>query len=163
MSDILSKITTKWVPNFTPGRKEPPQLIVIHITEGLRDSVYQTFMTEQKSTHFLVNKDGTIWQFVRSKDTAWGNGIVDQPTSSIVLDKKGNPNDYSVSIEHEGFATTDINDLQYAATVDLVKYLADFWKIPLDRTHIIRHEEITGYKSCPGKISVEKIIRLARK
>lgn len=156
-------IDFKEVPNYTKGRKENPVLIVIHITEGLRNSVYQTFMTEPKSTHFLVNKDGTIWQFVRSSDTAWGNGVVDQPTSELVLTKKGNPNDYSISIEHEGFSTSDINDAQYAASVRLVKYLSARWNIPLDRTHIIRHEEITGYKSCPGKVSVEKIIRLARK
>jgi N-acetyl-anhydromuramyl-L-alanine amidase AmpD len=160
---ILDKITLKLVPNYTPGRTEKPTLIVIHITEGLRDSVYQTFLTEPKSTHFMVNKDGSIWQFVRSKDTAWGNGVVDQPTSSIVLEKKGNPNNYSVSIEHEGYSTTDITPEQYDSSYKLVKYLADYWKIPLDRTHIIRHEEITGYKTCPGRISVEKIIRLARK
>ncbi len=161
--NILEKITFKQVPNFTTGRKEPPQLIVIHITEGLKDSVYQTFMTEQKSTHFIVNKDGTIWQFVKSSDTAWGNGIMDKVTSEIVLQKAGNPNDYSISIEHEGFSTEDINPAQYETSSQLVKYLSDKWKIPLDRTHIIRHEEITGYKTCPGRVSVEKIIQLARK
>lgn len=161
---ILDKITMKPVPNFTKGRaKGVPTLIVIHITEGLRDGVYQTFLNEQKSTHLMVNKDGSIWQFVRTEDTAWGNGVVDRPVSSIVLERGGNPNDYSISIEHEGFSTTDLTQEQYQTSAELVKYLSDKWKIPLDRTHIIRHEEITGYKSCPGKVSVEKIIRLARK
>jgi hypothetical protein len=43
-----------------------------------------------------------------------------------------------------------------------VKYLHDKWNIPLDSTHIIRHREINGGKTCPGVVNVERIIRQAR-
>lgn len=141
-------------------------MIVIHIAEGLRDSVTVTFKDPavQKSAHFLVCQNGDVLQYVSTKDTAFGNGIVVNPVSEKVLGAlPQNPNEYTVSIEHEGFATTDISETMYSTTVNLVKYLHDRWAIPLDRTHIIRHNEIEASKTCPGRISVEKIIQLARK
>lgn len=157
-------IEFKQVPNYGKGRPRNPDMIVIHIAEGLKDSVYQTFMTEPKSSHFLVNKDGTIWQFVSTKDTAWCNGIVVVPISEIVLTRlPANPNGYTLSIENEGFGSADITPAQYTSNAALVKFLSQKWGVPLDRSHVIRHEEIEASKTCPGRISVEKIIQLARK
>ena len=157
-------IVFKQVPNYEKGRGgHVPDMIVIHIADGTRDSVYNTFMTTQKSSHFLVNQDGSIWQFVGSGDTAWGNGIVVNPVSELVLARVGvNPNSYSISIEHEGFGTADINAVQYSTTIQLVSYLCKKWNIPVDRTHIIRHQEIEAVKTCPGLVSVEKIIEQVR-
>jgi hypothetical protein len=51
---------------------------------------------------------------------------------------------------------------QYTTTAKLLKYLHDEWNIPLDSTHIIRHREINGGKTCPGVVNVEQLIRQAR-
>lgn len=157
-------IEFKRVPNFTPGRHRLPDMIVIHIAEGMRDSVYQTFLNEEKSSHFLVNKDGSIWQFVSTKDTAWCNGIVVNPIAGMVLARlPENPNDYTISIENEGFSTGSPTAAQIKTNIALVKFLCQKWQIPIDRTHIIRHEEIEASKTCPGRISVETIIQQSRK
>ena len=98
--------------------------------------------TYQKSSHFLVNKDGSIKQFVGTANVAFGKGIVDRPTSELLIARAGiNPNQWTVSIEHEGFLTDDFTEAQYATTTKLVKYLHDKWNIPLDSTHVIRHRE----------------------
>ncbi len=151
--------------NFRKGRSSNPDMIVIHIGEGSKSSIINTFTdaTVQKSSHFLVNQDGSITQFVNTGDTAYGNGIVGNPISELVLQRlPNNPNDYTISIEHEGFSTQDINEAQYKATIALIKFLHIKWNIPLDSTHIIRHREIEAQKTCPGLINVEKIIQQAR-
>lgn len=152
--------------NFKKGRTRNPDAIVIHIAEGMKASVVATFKDPivQKSSHFLVNRDGSITQFVGTADTAYGNGIVDNPISELVLARVGtNPNDWTISIEHEGFSTADITPAQYATTEKLVKFLSSKWDIPLDSTHVFRHREIYAGKTCPGMINVETIIQQARK
>lgn len=160
-------IETITVPtnNYTKGRFMNPDLIVIHIAEGSKQAVINTFQNPavEKSSHLLINKDGSVTQFVSTADTAYGNGIVVNPISEIVLSRPGkNPNGYSISIEHEGFADTDITTKQYAKTIKVLKFLHDKWNIPLDSTHIIRHREIEASKPCPGLINVEYLIQQAR-
>lgn len=151
--------------NYSVGRSQSPDCIVIHIAEASKQGVINAFKDPayQKSSHFLVNKDGTITQFVGTANVAFGNGIVDHPVSELLLQRPGiNPNQWTISIEHEGFAAEDFTEAQYATTTKLVKYLHDKWNIPLDSTHVIRHREINGGKTCPGVVNVERIIRQAR-
>lgn len=152
--------------NFRAGRSgKVPDCIVIHVVEGSKSSCIQTFKDPktQKSTHFLVGKDGSVVQFVSTKDTAFGNGIVDNPISGLLLSRPGvNPNLWTISIEHEGKANDGLTVAQEASSIKLVKFLAKKWAIPLDRTHVIRHTEIYAGKVCPGAINVEKILQKAR-
>lgn len=142
-----------------------PDAIAIHIADGSKASVISTFKdpSVQKSSHFLVNKDGSITQFVSTSKAAYCTGNVDNPINSLYLARPTkNPNDWSIAIEHEGFGTEDITSAQYATTALICKYLHDKWNIPLDRTHIFGHREIFSKKECPGKINVEKIVQMAR-
>lgn len=151
--------------NYRKGRSQNPDLIVIHIAEGSKQSVVWTFKepSSQKSSHLLVCRDGSVIQFVSTSDTAFGNGIVVNPISELVLSRDGqNPNDYSISIEHEGFSYVDLTPAQYVTTAKVVKFLHDKWDIPLDSTHVIRHREIESTKSCPGMANVEYILQQAR-
>ncbi len=151
--------------NYVKGRPRVPDMIVIHISEGSRESCINQFKNpaSQVSSHFLVDLKGNVVQFVSTADTAYANGVIQNPVSELVLMRGlANPNGYSISIEHEGFSTTDITPAQYATTVKMIKFLHEKWGIPLDSTHVVRHREITASKSCPGLINVEKIIQQAR-
>ncbi len=164
---ISFPIDFKQSPNYTKGRNGTvPDVIVIHIAEGNKAAVDSTFLnssSDPKSAHFLVCKDGIIQQFVSTIDTAYGNGVVDNPISEIVLNRPGiNPNSYTISIEHEGFSIADITELQYNNTIQLVRFLCKKWDIPMDRTHIIGHREIRASKLCPGLINIDKIIQKIR-
>ena len=148
--------------HFYSGRfGEKPQLVVIHIAQGTREQVSATFRNEEKSSHYLVNTDGSIWQFVKEEDTSWAQGKVLNPKSEIVKAYKKNPNPICISVEHEG--TDNINEVQYVASAELIKDICSRWGIPLDRTHIIGHREIRNDKSCPAGISIERLIELAQK
>ncbi len=70
---------------------------------------------------------------VPTKDVAWhaGNWTL---------------NEHSIGIEHEGIAAeggTWYTEQMYRASADLVKYLAAKYHIPLDREHILGHEDIS--------------------
>src|SRR3990167_10626104 len=155
----------KPVPNYTKGRSgQRPEIICLHIGDGTKEQIYSEFLNAEKSSHYCVNKDGSVWQFVLDENTAWTNGDVKNPTSELVIKfLKENPsvnlNKVTLSIEHEGYGNTDINAIQYNTTIQLVKELCQKWNIPINRKYIIGHREINSVtKTCPGLISIPRII-----
>jgi hypothetical protein len=86
------------------------------------------------SWHYTIRSaDGHVAQHVRTKDVAWqaGNWYV---------------NATSVGIEHEGFAAKGswYTEAMYRSSAKLVRYLAGRFGIPLDRAHIIGHDNVPG-------------------
>jgi hypothetical protein len=71
---------------------------------------------------------------VRNKDVAWtaGNWYV---------------NMHSINIEHEGIAIEGAawyGEQLYQSSARLVRYLADTYGVPLDRAHILGHDDLPG-------------------
>ncbi|MEU1129028.1 N-acetylmuramoyl-L-alanine amidase [Streptomyces sp. NPDC005900] len=110
--------------------------IVIHDTEGRWEGVLNmvqdpTYVSWQ---YTLRSTDGHIAQHVKAKDVAWhaGNWYV---------------NAKSIGLEHEGFLTapdTWYTEAMYRTSARLVKYLAKKYGIPLDRQHILGHDNVQG-------------------
>ncbi|MEP6799411.1 MAG: peptidoglycan recognition family protein, partial [Lapillicoccus sp.] len=110
--------------------------IVIHDTEA---SYATTLALVQDPTyvswHYTVRSaDGHIAQHVPTKDVAWhaGNWYV---------------NTHSIGIEHEGFApqgATWFTEAMYRKSAKLVGYLTTKYNIPVDRAHIIGHDQVPG-------------------
>ena len=159
------EIIKKLVSKFTKGRNgKKPFLVVIHIAVGTKEQVYSTFKYEEKSSHYLVNRDGSVWQFVDEKDTAWTQGIVNKPSSEMVVrylsaNPNANINEICISIEHEGYSL--INDIQYQTSAKLIRDICERNNIPIDNKHIIGHRQIAAYKRCPDLIDIERLIHLA--
>jgi N-acetyl-anhydromuramyl-L-alanine amidase AmpD len=113
------------------------QYIVIHDTEGSYDSAISGFQdpTQYTSAHYVIrSSDGAITQMVPTRDVAWHAGNWQYNMNSI-------------GIEHEGFAAeggTWYTESMYQSSAKLVRYLAAKYNIPLDRQHIIGHEEVPG-------------------
>lgn len=110
--------------------------IIIHDTEGSWDTTLKlvqdpTYVSWQ---YTLRSSDGHIAQHVPLKDVAWhaGNWYV---------------NAKSVGLEHEGFlASPDAwyTEAMYRTSARLVRYLAQRYDIPLDRQHILGHDNVPG-------------------
>lgn len=151
--------------NFRSRNGELPIAVAIHIAEGTKASVVATFRdpSVEKSSHFLVCRDGSVVQFVATKDASFCTGNIDNPINELVLNKPTNPNGWTISIEHEGVSTQDISSAQYQTTAVIVKYCHDKWGVPMDRTHVFGHREAYSLKTCPGLINVDKIVQMARK
>ncbi|MER7988608.1 N-acetylmuramoyl-L-alanine amidase [Streptomyces noursei] len=110
--------------------------IVIHDTEGSWDTTLRLIKDPKYvSWHYTIRSaDGLIAQHVRTQDVAWhaGNWYV---------------NAHSIGIEHEGFlAAPDAwyTEAMYRASARLVKYLAEKYDIPLDRQHVLGHDNVPG-------------------
>lgn len=110
--------------------------IVIHDTEGSWDT---TLKLVQDPTylawHYTIRSaDGHVDQHVQTKDVGWhaGNWYV---------------NAKSIGIEHEGFLAqpgTWYTESMYRSSARLVAYLAQKYRIPLDRQHILGHDTVPG-------------------
>ncbi|WP_116041363.1 N-acetylmuramoyl-L-alanine amidase [Amycolatopsis palatopharyngis] len=109
--------------------------IIIHDTEGYWDTVLDLVQDPTYvSWHYsLRSADGHIAQHIKTKDVGWhaGNWYV---------------NAKSIGLEHEGFAAkgTWYTEAMYRTSAKLVRYLADRYDIPLDRGHILGHDNIPG-------------------
>jgi len=109
--------------------------IVIHDTEVDYHTTIQIFQNPLSyvSAHYVLrSSDGRITQMVDNKNVAWhaGNWYV---------------NGHAIGLEHEGFAiegATWYSEQMYRASATLVRYLAGKYGIPLDRAHIIGHDDI---------------------
>ncbi|WP_250304902.1 N-acetylmuramoyl-L-alanine amidase [Streptomyces sp. A 4/2] len=110
--------------------------VIIHTTEGSYDGAVKAFRTPGgSSAHYVMrSSDGAVTQMVPDKDIAFGDGNYDS-------------NLHSVQIEHEGFSAHGADwytTAAYRQTAELVKYLADRYDIPLDRQHILGHDNVPG-------------------
>jgi hypothetical protein len=109
--------------------------IVIHDTEGTWDTAMTLIKdpTYVSWNYTVRSSDGQIAEHVPAKDVAWhaGNWYV---------------NSKAIGVEHEGFAAhgTWYTEAMYRASAKLVRYLANEYRIPLDRAHIIGHDNVPG-------------------
>ena len=111
--------------------------IIIHDTEGSYSgtiSVFQNPRSYVSANYVVRSSDGAVTEMVRPKNVSWGaaNWYV---------------NMHAINIENEGFAaqgTAWYTPAEYRSDAALVRYLAAKFHIPLDRQHILGHEEVPG-------------------
>jgi len=130
------------------------EYIVIHTVQGSLESAVYTFQSNKlsnpRSAHFTVGKDGRVVKSVQPQDIAWHTGT--SPIGSGRGHESRVLNSNSIGIEHEGFVSEqDFPTIrQYVATSALVRTLCSQYGIPIDREHIVGHDEIKATKSDPG-------------
>lgn len=111
--------------------------IVIHDTEETYADTIKTFQNSAAyaAAHYVVRSaDGHVTQSIQTKNVAFqaGNWYI---------------NMHSIGIEHEGFAEeggTWYTEALYEHSAMLVDYLAHRFNVPLDRQHIIGHDNVPG-------------------
>ncbi|MEZ0064310.1 N-acetyl-anhydromuramyl-L-alanine amidase AmpD [Streptacidiphilus sp. MAP12-20] len=110
--------------------------IVIHDTESTASSAINSFQsgTTNASAHYVVGQDGSVTQMVPTADMAW------HANNKTI-------NTHSIGIEHEGYALQNgswYTPSEYQSSAKLVSYLAAKFGVPVDRQHIIGHDEVPG-------------------
>jgi len=108
------------------------------------------------STHFIVGKDGRVFQTVPVERRAWHAGISQ-------LDGMSDVNNFSVGIElvNRNDGTDPYSDLQYEAVALIIHQLRQSHEIPDGR--IVSHAEIAlpaGRKSDPEGFDFDKLREL---
>lgn len=132
-----------WVPasssNYTVANRESDyaiNYIIVHVTQGSYSGAISWFQnpSAKVSAHYVIrSSDGQITQMVREKDIAWHAGNWTYNTQSIGL-------------EHEGYVSTCswFTDAMYRSSAALTRNIALKYGIPMDRSHIIGHNEVPG-------------------
>jgi N-acetyl-anhydromuramyl-L-alanine amidase AmpD len=135
--------------------------IVIHITDGsgsINGTIGWFQNTDQRnskgkkiyaSAHYIVGRDGEVVQMVRNNDISWHASAV---------------NDDSIGIEHEARSPGERGrsdkglmptEEEYCASAALVNWLCNQFNLPMDRQHIVGHNEASprdGHTDCPDGV-----------
>ena len=128
--------------------------IVIHTVQGSMGSAIRTFGSSElsypRSAHYTVGRSGKVVKSVPVKKVAWHAGT--SPLGSGERHESRVLNSNSIGIEHEGFV--DDSDFptknQYFTSAALTRYLCQLYNIPMNREHIVGHDEIKSTKGDPG-------------
>lgn len=161
-----------WYPadggNFSTKNRTPAEIthFVVHTTAGNRQTAGgDEFVKVGKkaSTHYGINQGGWVFQFVKEKDVAWGQGGTSKSPRNGgwgigTTDKRiPNLNEHGLSIEISGVPEQDAlnpgqiyNDAVYENLAFLIANCCHRNQIPVDRTHIFGHDELTTSRSDPG-------------
>ena len=111
--------------------------IVIHDTESSYADAIATFQNPAayvSANYVIQSSTGDVTEMVRPQDVAWAVG-------------DWYDNMHSISIEHEGYAAQGsvwYTPVMYQASAELVRYLAHRFGVPLNRQHIVGHDNIAG-------------------
>lgn len=143
-------VSAEWIPapyqetgdgeygNYDKAERPQSQQIthiVIHDTECSYDAALGLVQdpTYLAWHYTLRSSDGHIAQHILTKDVGWhaGNWYI---------------NAKSIGVEHEGYGAqgTWYTEAMYRTSAKLVRYLAEKYDIPLDRQHIIGHDNVPG-------------------
>lgn len=123
--------------NYTAANRptsNPIDKIIIHMIQGSYGSAINWFQNPaaQASANYVVrSKDGAMTQMVHHKDIAYHAGNWEY-------------NQTSIGIEHEGYMDDPswFTDSMYRSSAKLTAYLCHKYNIPVDRKHIIGHNEV---------------------
>jgi N-acetylmuramoyl-L-alanine amidase len=149
-------------PYFSSRGDYSPEAIVLHIMDGTLLGCDSWFNNNPYgvSAHFGINKLGEIHQYVYLSNAAHANGKIENWDLRLIKENGyTNPNDWTISIEHEGMSGDSLTWNMYNASVKLSAWLWQNVIVPggasglgIDRDHFLRHGDIspTSRPGCPG-------------
>ncbi len=164
--------------DFSWEQLYPPEYVVIHFCSAVvnhRDDPYkmeyvrQTFIDADVSVHYIIDRDGTVYCYVPEDRTAWhagkGEWLGDEKYTNkmnlysigIELVGIGSAEDMSFYMSEKEYKALDqallgFTDAQYISLKALVEDVCQRNDIPLDRQHVIGHEEYNPAKNDPGEL-----------
>lgn len=97
------------------------------------------FCTYSVSSHFMIQRSGTIWQLVPENKKAWhcGASIMPEP------DNRYGVNEFSIGIELIGIINSEFTMQQYKSLAALCNDIEKRWNIK----NYIGHEDIAGVRA----------------
>ncbi|MFJ3583984.1 N-acetylmuramoyl-L-alanine amidase [Streptomyces sp. NPDC090127] len=136
---VPSRTSSTGKRNYTlgdrPNQGVDIRQIIIHDTEGGYDGSLAALTNPDVpgSANYLIRAaDGLVTQMIENKHLAWHAG-------------NWTHNMHAIGVEHEGYAIKEgswYTESQYQSSAELVKFLAAKYNVPLDREHIIGHDEV---------------------
>lgn len=173
---LADEIISKPSPNYGYDGAVPRwRAVTWHIAEGSLDATLGWLCdpASQASAHFVVARDGTLYQLVGLDVPAWCQGHIASPdlNNPIVAQTVAaglNPNLVSYSIECIGYTghgqAGSLTVAQALALQRITAYLCNRSKLTVDRTHILGHYQWDSVTrpNCPGFAPMEWANWIAR-
>ena len=131
--------------NYTNANRREAviDLIVVHVAQGSFSGTVNWFQDRRASSsaHYVVSRKGRAAQCVRNEDVAWHAGW-------------WRTNKKSIGIEHAGYVGNprSFTGRMYRSSARLSAYLCKRFNIPVDRNHIIGHNQVPGCSGSGGGI-----------
>jgi N-acetyl-anhydromuramyl-L-alanine amidase AmpD len=164
--------------DFSWEQAYPPEYVLIHFCSAVvnhRDDPYnmeyvrQTFIDADVSIHYIIDREGTVYCYVPEDRSAWHAGKGEWLGDEKYTDKM---NLYSIGIELVGMGSQEdmaaylhdweyyklddslkgFTDAQYGSLKLLVEDICQRNNIPMDRQHVIGHQEYSVRKKDPGQL-----------
>lgn len=105
-------------------------------------SLYENLSKIKVSAHFLIDRQGDVYQLVSVNDVAWHCG-------QSFFKGKQNCNDFSIGIELVGHVWQGFTFEQYQKIIDLTVFLIKEYRLNIDS--VLGHQHISpGRKTDPG-------------
>lgn len=164
--------------DYSWERQYDPEYVMIHFSSAVKDhpedpynldAIRSIFEQEEVSTHYIIDRDGTVYCYIPETRAAWhaGKGTyandekytnkMNYYAIGIELVAMGSKNDmaqYLSSAEYDALNPDLIGftDAQYTALGSLVGDICTRHHIPMDAEHVIGHQDYSEGKSDPGEL-----------
>ena len=128
--------------SLPPGQYGGPEVLQLFANTLDWDAhpYFQQIRGLEVSSHFLIRRDGSLWQFVSCDDRAWHAG-------ASCWRERSNCNDDSIGVELEGLEGDTFEPAQYQALAELGEAI----RLQYPLAHVAGHEHIApGRKQDPG-------------
>ncbi len=166
------------IEEFSWEREHVPQFVMLHFTSAVvnhrddpfnMDHIRQIFIDYELSIHYIVQRDGTVRCYIPEDRVAWHAGKgqwADDPTYTdsmnhyaigIEIVAIGSASDMSQYLTAAEYAQLDdslkgFTQAQYDTLRALVTDLCQRYDIPMDRQHVLGHDEYSTRKNDPGEL-----------
>jgi len=129
---------------YIPGTPRTIDTIIIHSAYNAMggdihslEGVLEEFELYKVTSHFIISRDGIIYQLAPEEAIAYHAGRGQMPDGS----RKNVINNYSLGIELIYSETESPNDIQIEKLVELVSYFINKYEIPTE--NILEHEDVS--------------------
>jgi N-acetylmuramoyl-L-alanine amidase len=128
-------IPTRWSPSSNFDERRPNLVIIHHTAEGSVRHALATLTSsrEKVSTHYLIGRDGTIYQLVDERARAWHAGESQWGADTDL-------NSSSLGIELDNNGDEPFPDAQISALLALLRDIELRYQIPLE--NFLGHADI---------------------
>ncbi|MGF7436738.1 N-acetylmuramoyl-L-alanine amidase [Lentilactobacillus senioris] len=161
-SKLITSVNPKIMNSSSRNGIKIDRIVIHHNASTNKNVAMNTWVAggpANTSAHYEVTPTEIIG-CVGEQYAAWhcgGTGGYDVP-------KMANPNQRSIGIENlnsTGAPHWNIADGTYENLAKLVADICKRYGIPLDRKHVLGHNEVTA-TACPGGIDVDKVVKMAK-
>jgi N-acetylmuramoyl-L-alanine amidase len=166
------------IEEYSWERKFDPEFIMIHFSSAVVNHlddphnvqfVRDAFIEYDVSTHYIIERNGTVRCYIPENRVAWHAGAgtwkddpkytnaMNQYAIGIEIVAIGSYDDMHMFISEEQYNSLNTNLIgctqsQYDSLRLLIADICDRHSIPMDRDHIIGHEEYSSKKTDPGEL-----------